>query len=473
MSNSNQPPENINWKNLVQAVRDNECILVLGPHIATVENEGETMPLTQLLASHLAEELKKLNPGAQLINPKELAYVAKQLEDTFILHNPLERDYARQRLCEIVQVFYEKYDHTKFPVYQMLARLPFRFVINTSPDHFLSEAYDYENKFGAGSEYFHFRNPEHNSRVNILEENIRPETPLVYNLFGSVSDPESLVITEADQLAFLDNILQREQTATIPKSVAIQFTSQKDYNFPKTFLFLGFDFNQWHLRLLMHLISRFKKQKATYALQNPRSLTDLTAFFYQRNFEVQFVDVPPQDFAINFENQLRQQESGKETAPDLKVFLMFDENDAEAKEKLDSHLSVLKRSDLIDTWDEEHLLAGTERQAEIDRQLSEADLIILLVTPNFFASDEIYEKQLKKALERDERREAVVIPILMESCLWQSSVLGKLPTVQPRNRRPLDVQENEEAALAGVVEQIEKICQKFYKRKTKTAAPHP
>ena len=191
------------------------------------------------------------------------------LEDAIFVQEVLKkpnysRENARAELNRLIDAFYAGYTFTDFPVYRQLAQMPFRFVVETSPAPYLRRALDDENKFDAKCYYYHYTNPTHNNSIKIGENEIRPDAPLVYQLFGSAEQPDSMIITERDQLAFLDAILQQENTAGIPNSVAIHFTSVKDktatQHFDKTFVFLGFDFNEWHLRLIMHLIGRWQRQ---------------------------------------------------------------------------------------------------------------------------------------------------------------------------------------------------------------------
>ena len=455
---------NINWINLVNSLRNQECILVLGPSLATIEHDGQAMPLAEVLADELAHQLRQLRPGLSLRDSHSLAYVAKELEDAYLPQCNYSTEKARSRVGALIREFYDRYDHSQFPVYQKLAQLPFRFVVNTSPDHFLVDAYCDENKLFTKSEYYHYRNPRHNNGIDILEEDITAEAPLVYNLFGALDSPDSIVITEGDQLFFLDAILQREQTATIPPSIAIHFAPVEKYHYEKTFVFLGFDFNQWHLRLLMHLINRYQRQKESYALQNPQSLSELTTFFYKRNFEVEFVDILAWDFLDTFRQKLDQEQAQSKKTPQLRVFLLYHPDDKTLKDRLDLQLAPLKKKAFIQTWDEEQILPGAEPQSEIQKQMNVADIIILVVTPLFFASDGIYKEQLQWALQRHESREAVVIPILMQSSMWESSALRRLATILPRNKRPLNEQENESAALNDTIDQLKKICHMIYKR---------
>lgn len=459
------PALSINWDSLIKTVENNECILVLGPNIASIERDGSNISLRQLLAEHLAKELKQLQPGVSLLNTDDLAYISRQLEDALLPKCNFLEGRARAKLGELIQTFYENYNYSNFSEFSAIAKLPFRFIINTNPDQFLLDAYLEENKFAAISEYYHYRNPSHNNSIDTNKEFITPDAPLIYNLFGSLEESNSLIITESDQLRFLDTILQQENTAGIPNNIAIEFTSSKEKNFEKSFVFLGFDFNQWHLRLILHLINRFQKQKETYALQNPNNLSELTSFFYKRNFEVNFIDYSPSDFAQKFLDNIanREKTEVKET-PKLKAFLVFDEKDSEIKSELDSHLAALKRNEFIQIWDEEQIKAGAVRNQEIEQKLNEADIILLLVTSNFFHSDEIYENQLNAALRRHENRETVVIPILARSSLWQSSIIGGLRTILPRNRIALNEQEDEATALADTIEQLEGLCSKIYRR---------
>ena len=464
--NEKQDLRNINWASLAQAISNDECILVLGPNIATIEHDGKQITLQQLLSNYLSKELLKINPNAPILSNSDLAYIAKQLEDALLPNCNFKEGRARARLGELIQTFYEQYDFSQFSVYGALAKLPFRFVLNTNPDQFLLDAYLDENKFSAVSEFYHYRNPSHNNNIITNQEFITPDAPLIFNLFGSVDDASSLIITESDRLTFLDTILQQENKAGIPNNIAMEFTSSKEKNFEKTFTFLGFDFNQWHLRLIMHIINRFQKQKETYALQNPQSLSQLTSFFYKRNFEVNFIDFSPQQFAVTFLEKIQgQKESSVEESPKLKAFLIFDEKDQAVKDDLDKQLAPLKRNEFIQTWDEEQIVGGFERDEEIKEKLHQADIILLLITPHFFNSDEIYEKQLQSALVRHQDKKAVVIPILIKSCVWQNSIIGKLPTILPRNRKALNEQQDEASALADTIQQLEGWCEKIYQRK--------
>jgi hypothetical protein len=465
------------WNNLVRALQNRACIVVLGPNAATMERGGKEISLHALLKEYLIGELKSREPGVKLVAQPSLEYVAKLLEDVIFVQEVLRtpsylRENARAALNGIVAAFYERYTFEDFPVYGQLARMPFHFVVETSPAPYLAQALDHENKFDAKCAYYHYANPTHNNSIRIGENDLRPDAPLVYQLFGSVEQPDSMIVTERDQLVFLDAILQQENTAGIPNSVAIHFTSSKTQvgaqQFDKTFVFLGFDFNAWHLRLIMHLIGRYQRQKETYALQEISGVAELTAFFYQNNFDVRFVDTPARQFLAHFEHEV-QRPAAVAAAPvtgKLKVFLMYAREDESVKVGLDVQLNPLKRTEFIETWDESQIIAGSEKDEEISSRLEAADIVLLLVTANFFGSDQIFDRQLAIALRRHEAKQAVVIPLLMRNCSWAESPLDQLKnTILPRNLEAMEKQEHPDTALSDTVEQLRGWCKKIFDRK--------
>lgn len=464
------------WSALAQNIQKGRTILVLGPDAVTTTRNGQRISLQNLLRDHLADELHRRNPPLTLLNHPSLAYIAKTLEDTIFVQERQKRaafseENARSELYTLIAAFYEQYTFTDFPVYRQLAKMPFHFIIETDQAPYLEQAMNDENKFDTKCFYYHYANPTHNNSIRFEDQDIRADAPLIYQLFGSAQQPDSMIVTESDQLAFLDAILQQENTAGIPNKVAIHFTSVKDPNasqqFDKTFVFLGFDFNEWHLRLIMHLIGRYQRQKETIALQNPTDIGELTRFFYSNNFDVQFVDTPAEQFLAEVQTALLHPESEAAPIPaKLKVFLMYAPEDEAVKAALDVQLNPIKRTEFIETWDESQLLPGADTAQEITRHIEAADIILPLITANFFGSDQIFEHQLQLALRRHEAKETTVIPLLMRSCLWEGTPLDQLKsTVLPRNLTPLDKQDYPETALADTVKQLSGWCKKIFDRK--------
>jgi TIR domain len=94
--------------------------------------------------------------------------------------------------------------------------------------------------------------------------------------------------------------------------------------------------------------------------------------------------------------------------------------DAPLLEQLEHHLSVLRQEGLIATWHKRQIVAGSDWQVELDRHLSTASLILLLISPDFLASDYQYGVELQRAIQRHDENDACVIPILLRP------VIGKV-----------------------------------------------
>ena len=208
-------PTAIVWPNLIRALQNRECILLLGPEAATLERDGKSVSLQTLLIEHLTAELRRRNPNAQLVARPSLAYIAKTLEDTIFVQEvqkktTFSRENARTELNALLAAFYDRHAFADFPVYRQLAQMPFHFVVDTSPAPYLAQALDDENKFDAKCFYYHYTNPTHNNSIKIGENEIRPDAPLIYQLFGTAAQPDSMIVTERDQLAFLDAVLDRK-----------------------------------------------------------------------------------------------------------------------------------------------------------------------------------------------------------------------------------------------------------------------
>lgn len=193
----------IAWPTLVRALQHRECILVLGPEAATLERDGRRVSLQTLLTEHLTEELQRRNPEVRLAARPNLAYVARMLEDAIFVQEVLQkpsysRENARVELNDLIAQFYAQSSFDHFPVYRQLAQMPFHFVVETSPAPYLAQALDDENKFDTKCRYYHYTNPTHNNAIKIGENEIRPDAPLVYQLFGSAEQPDSMIVTERD-----------------------------------------------------------------------------------------------------------------------------------------------------------------------------------------------------------------------------------------------------------------------------------
>ena len=138
----------------------------------------------------------------------------------------------------------------------------------------------------------------------------------------------------------------------------------------------------------------------------------------------------------------------------IKIFFCYAHEDELLLNKLKAHLRPLQRQGLIDIWYDRDISAGTEWEREISEQLNTAQIILLLVSPDFMDSDYCYSKEMQKAMERDGGGEARVIPVLIRPVIWQNAPFSKIQ-VLPSNAKPITNWRNRDQAFLDIVQGIE------------------
>jgi len=114
-----------------------------------------------------------------------------------------------------------------------------------------------------------------------------------------------------------------------------------------------------------------------------------------------------------------------------KVFFSYSHRDETLRDELEKHLTILKRQGFIETWHDRRITAGEELSPEIDRNLETSDVVLLLVSSDFLASDYCYDIEMKHALKRHDSGSARVIPVILRPCDWHDAPFGKLLATPP------------------------------------------
>jgi hypothetical protein len=146
------------------------------------------------------------------------------------------------------------------------------------------------------------------------------------------------------------------------------------------------------------------------------------------------------------------------------LFFSYSHRDEDLRDELETHLAVLKRSGIIDTWHDRRIVAGSELGASIDLALDEADVVLLLVSSYFLASDYCYEKEMQRAMERHEAGDAVVIPVILHPCDWQSTIFSKLMAT-PTDGKPVSKHTNLHDAFLDITNAIKTAVSRLNKMK--------
>lgn len=141
----------------------------------------------------------------------------------------------------------------------------------------------------------------------------------------------------------------------------------------------------------------------------------------------------------------------------MRAFISYSHRDTNALERLHVHLAALRREGRIEAWFDREILAGDVLDDEIERELEAADLFLLLVSPDFIASDYCVEREMQRAMERHDAKTARVVSIIVEPCDWASmQPLCRLKAL-PKDGNPISEWANANTAYLDVVQELRRI----------------
>ncbi len=135
------------------------------------------------------------------------------------------------------------------------------------------------------------------------------------------------------------------------------------------------------------------------------------------------------------------------------VFISYAHKDKELRNALDVHLSNLKRQNLIRSWYDGDILPGSEWRKEIEKNLENAQIILLLISADFIHSDFCYSIEMNRALERHQLNEARVIPILLRPVDYEGTPFAELEML-PEGAKPIARWSDRDEAYSNVARGI-------------------
>jgi hypothetical protein len=140
----------------------------------------------------------------------------------------------------------------------------------------------------------------------------------------------------------------------------------------------------------------------------------------------------------------------------VEVFFSYSQKDKVLRDQLEAHLANLKRQGIIAGWHDRRITAGTEWREAIDEHLESARMILLLVSTNFLSSDYCYDIEMRRAMERHERGEARVIPVILRPCDWHTTPFGRLQAL-PLDGKPVSEWNSRDRAFLDIADGIRKV----------------
>jgi len=140
----------------------------------------------------------------------------------------------------------------------------------------------------------------------------------------------------------------------------------------------------------------------------------------------------------------------------IDVFFSYAHEDEKYKDELIKHLSILKREKMISTWHDRKIIAGSDLDKNIIEKLESSDIILLLISSDFMASDYCCDIEMDHAMRKHNSGLARVIPIIVRPTAdWNRLPIGKLMAL-PKDAKPISTWDNQDSAYVNISNGIRK-----------------
>ncbi|MFZ4474997.1 MAG: SIR2 family protein [Saprospiraceae bacterium] len=428
------------YQNIARQIHDGACVLFLGPNVIGAKQPDDSyLPLTELCAAELAQKAGLTLPQTE---SSSLYHVASSLRFRNLLSDTM--------IIGAVQEFYKKAEREAQlnPLLEQLADLPFRIVVNTTPDDFFARYYDQAVR-PYRFDYYNFRKPAPDPLYRFDEE----QAPLIYNLFGVYTKPESLVLTYGDQLGYVNKITGA-QHERVPDSLLAAFST------PRFYLFMGFDFEEWSMRVLLDAIFRNARnsiQPFAYPIKGRNAAGPQARVFFQGEFRMEF---PSEDMEVFIQNLMHHYnaidglaETGAAEPVADALLLHNEQTDDDTCKALVKHMRTLRLR--VHTLGE--ALGADDQTQWLREKMNTVQVVMPLISADFFAEGRPYLPLLEELVKRnDPRNRFLVMPIVVKPFSLEGTPLGPLKTTRPLLKKAVYGEGQEEKHLNEIAETLRK-----------------
>lgn len=404
---------NEDWECLIDPIQTGKCILMLGPDAAGEQIDDHYKPLTEILANYLAES-SHINEVAENVG---ISIDASNLAQVSLYYEMK----TKRRVRPKVEEFYKKRQDYTSEFHEDLAALPFQLTVTSTPDDMFYNALKKANKYPMRAHY----DFSGNKNDFIAGGTGTADKPLVFYLYGTIENPNSLVLTENDFLDFLVKIASGNPP--LPSNILSELRDKE-----KSFLFLGFGFRYWYLRILLHILQIESKKYSSFALEpfDVNRLRNTIYYFSESDYRIQIFNVELTRFAQELRSRYEKLSPASSSKPTIRdaptVFICHASEDKEYAEKL--YKEIESRG--FKPWlDKKNLRGGVLWDNQIEQTINEIDYFIVLQSEALSRKDKGYvNKEINLALNRQLyfRRGGFIIPVQIDG----SQLLEEFKNIQ-------------------------------------------
>lgn len=135
------------------------------------------------------------------------------------------------------------------------------------------------------------------------------------------------------------------------------------------------------------------------------------------------------------------------------AFISYSHRDETFRQELETHLSPLRRQGLLSVWYDRRITPGDHVDDTISEHLEAADLILMLISADFVASEYCYAREMARALERHQAKKARAISIICRPCNFEGLPFARF-LLLPTDGKAVSLWSDRDAAWVDVVKGI-------------------
>lgn len=385
--------EKRHWNSLVTSIRHGQCILVLGPEIPAGTVSAGMGDVSNSFAEALRSELaKELEEEDKRVTGTTLAAVAQQYEDA--------PGFGAIALRALAETFYKSPQFVPSDIHSALAQLPFRVILTTCHDDLMAHALQAAGKTPIVQRYHFGGNTRHNPEFSPSDS---PQAPLLYHLFGSADEPDSLVLSENDLLDFIISVVSDRP----PLPSGLRRTLKRSN---QSFLFIGFGITHWYLRVLLKVLMRsleFHRSRSNNIATEPllglsEDDREQTILFYKRGTAIELEDAEIGAFLTELNGRLEAAGGAvSDFAPTRQragVFISYAREDSDLANMT---AATLRKAEFEPFLDVDGLRGGELWDERIRDEINAADFALVLYSPALCRKMDSYvNREIHWACER-------------------------------------------------------------------------
>ena len=241
----------IDWDVILSTIREEKCVLFLGPELYAAGDEELDARLASYLNVKTDPDIRKYEDGLFFFrDPKKRTLVYYKI-----------KDFYAQPLPETAALF------------EKIAQIPFALILTLTPDKLLWEKHRDLNI--RAKEGFYWK------KQAIATDLPAPakSSPVIYNILGSTEQLESMVLTHNDLFDYFESIFQGN---SLPEKLRHFLKEANNY------IFLGIAFEKWYMQLLLRILYLHTNENLLKFASN-LDINQSTQTFYHEQFQISFV----------------------------------------------------------------------------------------------------------------------------------------------------------------------------------------